>query len=328
MHYRSRHDSACASAVGWAPRQRKEDKTVAERYAIGLDIGGTNIKAIAIGASGRVLDDRERPTVDDERAQWKADAKQLIAEMEAAVGRPADAVGVACPGIIAPHGRSVWWMLGKMEPLMGFEWGPYLGRHDVVPVYNDAKAALLGEASAGAAKGSQNVVLLTLGTGVGGAALCDGRLLNGHMGRAGHLGHMSVHFDGPPDLARTPGAIEYEIGQNSVAQRSGGKFEDTKALVEAYRNGDAVATEVWLRSVRALAAHIVSVVNALDPEIVIVGGGIAKSGAALFTPLNEYLDEFEWRPFDHRVRLVEPTLGADAGAIGAAYGALRGDGQK
>jgi glucokinase len=285
-------------------------------------VGGTNIKAIAISAAGRVLDDREQPTVDDDRAQWKSDAKNLVAQMEQAVGRPADAVGVCCPGIIAPHGRSVWWMLGKMEALMGFEWAPYLERTDVVPVYNDAKAALLGEVHTGAAKGASNVVLLTLGTGVGGAVMCDGKLLNGHMGRAGHLGHMSVNFDGPPDLARTPGAIEYEIGQNSVADRTGGRFEDTKALVEAHLQGDTRASEIWLRSVRALAAHIVSVINAVDPEVVIVGGGIAKSGSALFKPLNDYLDQFEWRPFEHRVRIVEPTLGSDAGAIGAAYGAM------
>ncbi len=294
-----------------------------DRYGIGLDVGGTNVKAIALSAGGKVLETHEVSTVDDAQATWKLDSKKLIEQMEQKVGRPADAVGVSCPGIIAPHGRSVWWMLGKMEPLMGFEWSPFLGRKDIVPVYNDAKGALLGEVAAGAAKGKENVVLITLGTGVGGAIMCDGKLLNGHLGRAGHLGHMSVHFDGPPDLAKTPGAIEYEIGQWSVEKRSEGKFKDTKTLVEAYENGDAVATEVWLRSVKALAAHIVSVVNAVDPEVVIVGGGIAKSGDALFHPLAEYLDEFEWRPFEHRVTIIEPTLGSDAGAIGAAYGALQ-----
>jgi len=295
-----------------------------EPYAIGLDVGGTNVKAVVVTQGGRVLHRRYVPTVDDTDATWKRDARDVVALLEQAMGRPADAVGVCSPGIVAPHARSVWWMLGKMEATMGFEWAPWLGRRDPVPVYNDAKAALLGEVGFGAARGATNVALVTLGTGVGGALMCDGKLLRGHLGRAGHLGHMSVDHDGPPDLARTPGAIEYAIGQWSIERRTNGRFRDTEALVEAHRAGEALATEAWLRGVRALAAHVVSVINATDPEFVIIGGGIAKAGDALFTPLAAYLDEFEWRPFDRRVRVVRAALGSEAGAVGAAYGALTG----
>jgi glucokinase len=92
--------------------------------------------------------------------------------------------------------------------------------------------------------------------------------------------------------------------------------------VQAHRNGDAEATAIWLRSVYLLACGIVSLVNVLDPEVVILGGGIAKSGPALFTPLERFLDRYEWRPTGTRVRLVPAALGEFAGAFGAAYNAL------
>jgi len=291
------------------------------KYSIGVDVGGTNVKAVAVTPEGKVLLSRDVPTKDDAEATWKHDTRELIRAMESTLGRAADRVGVACPGIVQSDGRSVWWMLGKMEATMGFEWAPYLGREKVVPVYNDAQAALLGEIAYGAAKGSKNVALLTLGTGVGGALMCDGHLLRGHLGRAGHLGHMSVDFDGPADLARTPGAIEFQIGNYSVAQRTENRYHTTRDLVDAYKGGDASAAEIWLRSVKALAAHIVSIVNAVDSEIVIIGGGIALSGDALFKPLADFLDQFEWRPHDRRVKIVPTALGSEAGALGAAYGA-------
>jgi glucokinase len=291
-------------------------------YAIGLDIGGTNVKAVAINQTGDVLDDRDVPTQDDAEGSWKHDARKLLEQMEQARGAKASHIGVCCPGIAASDGKSIWWMMGKMEATMGFEWAPFLGRPHAIPVYNDAQAALLGEICRGAARGARNAVLLTLGTGVGGAVLCDGHLLRGHLGRAGHLGHMSVDFDGPRDLAMTPGAIEYHIGNYSLPERSHGRWTSTRELVDAYAAGDPFASSVWLRSVKALAAHIVSVVNAVDPEVVILGGGIALADEHLYAPLNSFLDQYEWRPHGRRVKIVPAALGADAGAVGAAYGAM------
>lgn len=290
-------------------------------YAIGLDIGGTNVKAVAVGDDARVLARRDVPTKDDAAGTWKADARAVVKEMEEQLGR-AEAVGVCSPGIAAQDGRSIWWMIGKMEASQGFEWRQWLGREREVPVWNDAQAALLAETWCGAAAGCRNAVLLTLGTGVGGALLVDGHLLRGHLGRAGHLGHMTVDPDGPMDLANTPGAIEWAIGEYSVKERSGGRYASTRALVEAHRAGDDQASAVWLRSVKALAAHMVGVINAVDPEVVIIGGGIAQAGDALFGPLEQWMDKWEWRPHGKRVRVVPAKLGADAGALGAAFGAL------
>jgi glucokinase len=121
-----------------------------------------------------------------------------------------------------------------------------------------------------------------------------------------------------------PGSLEGAIGNCSVAARTEGRFTDTRALVEAHLAGDAEATRVWRRSVRALAVAAASIANAVDPELVVIGGGIARAGAALFEPLAEHLDAVEWRPLGHRVRVVPAALGDLAGAIGAARAALEG----
>jgi glucokinase len=112
------------------------------------------------------------------------------------------------------------------------------------------------------------------------------------------------------------------IGNYNVLERSRGRFDSTRRLVEAHLEGDEDASRVWLRSVFHLAAAVASFINAFDPEIVIIGGGIAQAGTALFDPLSNYLDNFEWRPTNHRVPVVSALLGEKAGAIGAAYNSI------
>ena len=138
----------------------------------------------------------------------------------------------------------------------------------------------------------EDVILLTLGTGVGGAILANGQLLRGKIGRAGHLGHVTVDPDGPADICRMPGSLEDAIGDCTIVSRTGGRFKTTKALVDAAAGGDAEARRIWRRSVRLLAIAIASFVNVIDPEIVVIGGGIAKSGPALFGPLRRDLAKY------------------------------------
>jgi glucokinase len=213
-------------------------------------------------------------------------------------------------------------MQGRLDEVQGLDWATFLQR-ERVPVLNDAQAALAGEVWQGAAKGSQNVALLTLGTGVGGALLVDGNLLRGAIGRAGHLGHLSLDIDGPPDVTNCPGSLEHAIGNVTVAARTDGRFKTTHDLIAAHVRGDADASRVWLRSVQALAAAVASIINITDPEIFIIGGGIARAGPALFDPLNGYLDQYEWRPHGRRARIVPAALGEFAGALGAAWNGIR-----
>src|SRR5688500_4594477 len=219
-----------------------------EPYAIGCDIGVTHVKVLTVSREGEVLSRRQVDTLAD-RPDWPVRVRDVIAATEQEHGR-AEWVGLAAPGIAAPDGRCIAWMQGRLSEVQGLDWTEFLGRS--APVLNDAQAALLGEVWRGAAQGARNVMLLTLGTGVGGALMVDGRLLRGHIGRAGHLGHVSLDVTGSPDVTNCPGSLEHAIGNVTIDERTGGKFKTTHDLIAAFQGGDRFAEHVWLRSVRFL----------------------------------------------------------------------------
>lgn len=289
-------------------------------WIAGIDLGGTNLKAVAVTPDGAVLQRAARPMQDGVAAgaDWVRSAQSAIADFSSQLGAAPSAVGVCAPGLAAGDRRSIAHLPGKLAGLAGLDWTNALERADLVPVLNDAHAAILGEAWIGAAAGRRHVVMLTLGTGVGGAVIADGHLLRGAIGRAGHIGHMSLDPEGAVSITGMPGAIEVMIGDCTVATRTQGRFTSTAALVAAHRAGDVDATRVWLKSIRALGCAVGSCINLFDPEIVVVGGGIAQAGDALFAPLETELARVEWRPGGHRVPVVAATLGEWAGAIGAA----------
>jgi predicted NBD/HSP70 family sugar kinase len=293
------------------------------RYAIGIDLGGTNVKVCAVSERGQIMDRSDFATQGALDRGWAAHIRSEVGALENRQGARADWIGVGTPGLPAPDGQSVAALEGRLPGLVGLSWPHLLETTAIVRVINDAQAALLGEAWLGAARGRRNAVLLTLGTGVGGAILSDGRLLAGHIGRAGHVGHISLDPDGPPAAtSNVPGGLETMIGNESVARRTGGRFVQTEALVAAHLAGDPEATAFWLRSVHRLACGIASIVNVVDPEVVVIGGGIASAGDALFEPLRGFLDAVEWRPFGPGVPIVPAALGEQAGAVGAARGAM------
>lgn len=295
------------------------------RHWMGLDIGGTQLKCIICDWRGQVLARHIRPTADDGSESWLGHVRNAVREILRDAG-PIAGLGVAAPGLAAADGRSISFMPGRLNGLAGLDWPSFLDCPMPVRVLNDANAALLGEVWAGAARDSKNVMLITLGTGVGGAAMVDGHILRGHIGRAGHLGHLSLDPRGALDICNAPGSLELMIGECSLAERSGGRFTATVDLLAAAAAGDAEARRIWDDSVRALAAAIAGLVNVLDPEIVLLAGGVSHSGDALLQPLNKYLGQFEWRPGGARVQLKRAALGNDAGAIGAArYVQLCGD---
>lgn len=287
-------------------------------YSLGLDLGGSSIKAVAVTPDGRTLARHNVPFNADAQMEWAEKLRALAQQMQLAAGHAAAGIGISAPGLAAADGRSIACMPGRLAGLEGLDWTHYLGATRTVPVLNDAHAALLGEAWLGAARGFQHAILLTLGTGVGGAVMVDGRLLRGRIGRAGHLGHATVDVDGPPDITGMPGGLEVAIGNCTIAERSGGRFQTTHDLVAAHLTGDAEASRVWLKSVRDLACAIGSFINILDCEAVIIGGGIARCGPALFDPLRRFVDEIEWRPTGQGARILPAELGEFAGAYGAA----------
>jgi glucokinase len=289
-------------------------------HTIGLDIGGTSLKSALVTRDGAVTHRAQFP-LDISNPLWPETVRGHLLQLEKMAPQPVSGVGVAAPGIAAPDGSTIWWMQGRLAELQGLNWADFLNRPRV-PVLNDAQAALIGEAWLGAAAGRTNVLLLTLGTGVGGAAMVDGRVLRGHLGRAGHLGHISLNPDGPPDIVNTPGSLEDAVGNATICERINGRFDSTLALAEGYAKADPDAVEAWGRVIRALAAGIASLINVLDPEVVLFGGGISTAGEALFGPLRSQLDRMEWRPHGRSVRIAPTALGEYAGAIGAARNAM------
>jgi glucokinase len=291
--------------------------------AIGLDLGGTYIKGLAISASGRVLSEEFAPTGSAGHRSWVKNVDNVLARLRAALKNSDPVVGLAAPGLASADHRCIAFMPERLPGLENLDWQKHFRQSSPVPVLNDAHAALLGEVWRGAARHCRNVLLLTLGTGVGGAAIVDGRLLHGHIGRAGHFGHLSLNPEGPPDITGTPGSLEDAIGDSTLSRRSGGRYLSTRDLVAAARKRERDASKIWLVSVRALAAGIASLINALDPEVVILSGGITQAGPALFRPLEKFLAQFEWRPGGSRARIVRGKLGDRAGAFGAAWQAIQ-----
>ncbi len=293
-------------------------------YLLGIDLGGSSVKAVVVTPAGETLASFNESFDPERRLHFAETIQGLLARVTSQQGQPPDRTGLSAPGLAAQDGRSIAFMPGRLEGLVGLQWTDYLKAGQPVTVLNDAHAALLGEVWLGAAKGLTNVLMLTLGTGVGGAAMVDGRLLRGHSGKAGHLGHVSLDLHGPPDVCAMPGSLEFQIGNYSIGQRSGGRFATTHELIAAYRAGDALAKEVWLRSLEALAVAIGGLTNVLDPEAVIIGGGIARAGGDLFDPLEPMVRHAEWQVCGHQVKLLPAQLGELAGAYGAAWNAAHG----
>lgn len=291
-------------------------------YLLGIDLGGTRIKCVACAPGGERLEMLEVPTDDLAEAPVSGPppfAVRVARVMREIAGRHGEAagVGLAAPGLADRDGRRIVSMPGRLHGIEGLDWSGWLGRE--VAVLNDAHAALLGEIWRGAARGLRDVVLLTLGTGVGGAIYADGRLLRGAIGRAGHLGHLCLDVDGAPGITRIPGSLEDAVGECCLKERSGGRFVTTRELVDAHLAGDVAATDLWLRSVRKLACGVASIINAVDPAVVLFGGGISKAGEALLEPLRGELEKIEWRPGGSAVEIRLAELGNWAGAYGAAW---------
>ena len=143
------------------------------------------------------------------------------------------------------------------------------------------------------------------------------------MKMAGHFGHISINpHDDELSIIGTPGSLEYAIGNYSIKRRSMGRFDSTYDLLKAYLENDTFATWVWLDSVRKLALTIASLSNSLSPEIVVLAGGITKAEDALFKPLKEFVDVFEFRPKGKKTLIKQATFNDLSGAVGAAAFAL------
>lgn len=309
--------------------------------AIGLDLGGTAIKGGLVARDGRVI------AADTLATEADHGADHVIARMAALVGtlaRRARAeghgddsigVGVGVPGtlsrrdgvVIAPPNLPGW----RDVPLAR-RVSAATGRRIVLD--NDANNAALGEFLRGAGRGTRNLVMLTLGTGIGGGIIVDGRLWHGARENAGEIGHMIVQMDGRLCGCGQRGCLEayasaratvarlierIQAGERSVLAEAAERGDLTsEAVVQAALDGDAAARSVWEETCRYLAVACVNVQHLMSPERIILAGGMSAAGEALLASVRAALQTYGSAtmgpPPD--VRLAE--LGNDAGFIGSA----------
>ena len=288
---------------------------------IGIDLGGTRIKGVAIDADGNILHQTYTPTNDGEGEVWKSAIAKTVNDLKQKLKTDKIIVGISAPGLPNKENTAIAFMPGRLEGLENFLWSDYLNCKAFV--LNDAVAAMAAEAKTGAAKNSTNAIMVTLGTGVGGALLIDKKIYQGSFNKAGHIGHTVVDSHGDCDVTGMPGSLEECIGNCTIEKRSNGKFTSTKDLIDAVRSNDEFAKNIWQTSIRKLAMALASASNFISPDTIVVGGGIAEAGDDLFAPLNKWFDEFEWQPGGIRPKIVKAVHGDLAGATGAACFAIQ-----
>lgn len=296
--------------------------------AIGIDLGGTNIKGVLINENGELIHQMDQATGcsfqagQEKNDGWKELVSEMIEKLTSLSDCEVEAIGLAAPGLPDESNSAIRVMPKRLDGLENFIWADYLKRSDVW-VLNDAHAALMAEAEFGAGKGIKNIVMLTLGTGVGGGILINGKLHQGNYQMAGHLGHMTLDAD-RDDIGITgmPGTLENAIGNATLATRSFGRFSSTQSLVEAYREGDALASYIWLNSVRKLALGLRSLCNLLSPDLIILGGGITKAGDTFYKPLYDFMEVYEWKNAGKSTPIRQACYSDISGAVGAAGFAL------
>ncbi|MDP2991178.1 MAG: ROK family protein [Kiritimatiellota bacterium] len=311
-------------------------KTGRHRLAIGIDFGGTTVKAGLVDETGAVLDRDQAATADIQaRSAWLEFVEQCLRRFGAARRRPAG-IGVGVPGFVDFKRGYIY----NLTNVPGWTRVPLAGmirkRFGLSAfVDNDVNAMALGECAYGAGRRYRQAVFTTLGTGVGGAVVIDGHLYRGAYSMAGEIGHMSINRHG----RRTPegrGGLETYVGNIQLvatarrALRAGRRSllrdlvkNDLKRLTPkiialAARRGDPLASEIFDAMADCLATVFASVTYLLQPEVIIVGGGVAQSGRILFDPLRRHLRERLHPFFAERIRVIPAVLGADAGLIGCA----------
>ncbi len=291
------------------------------QVTIGIDLGGTRIKGVAIDEAGNLLEQLYTATNDGDGEIWKDAIAKTVNALKEKVNAKRPLVGISAPGIPNDDNTAIACMPGRLQGLEHFVWQDYL--QTTTYVLNDAIAAMMAEAKLGAARNCLNVVMLTLGTGVGGALLIHGKPYQGAFNKAGHMGHSVVDCDGDIDVTGMPGSLEECIGNCTIEKRSKGKFSSTHDLLDAYHNGDDDAKKIWMKSIKQLAIGLASICNIVSPDTIIIGGGIAEANEDLFKPLSEMMDIYEWRPRGTKAKIVKAAQGDLAGAIGAACFALQ-----
>jgi glucokinase len=290
-----------------------------EPRVIGVDVGGTKILAGVVGRDGSIATHREYPTPLDSEAA-------LLDGLEAAVRELLDeaivAVGFGIPSRIDQRTGTA---IGSVNiPLVDVPFRDVMTERLGLPVAidNDGNAAAIAEWKAGAARGVDDLVMLTLGTGVGGGLVFGGRPYRGSIGAGGELGHVVIVHDGVRCSCGGYGHLEsYVSGKaaDEIAREAFGPAADAHRLVRLANEGDSTANDLVREIGRKLGSGLGSMVNAYDPELIVIGGGFAAAGELLLAPAREVMEREALKPMREGMRVVRAELGTAAGMIGAAF---------
>jgi glucokinase len=316
----------------------------AKRFIVGVDLGGTNIVVGAMPEDGsREYGVRSLPTRSEQGSESIVDRMVELIETciavtcaEAGITRAHFAgVGVGAPGpldrergvvVVAPN---LGWQDFPLRALIAERVGLE------ATLDNDANCATLGEAWTGAARGARSVVGITIGTGIGGGLILDGRLYHGASDVAGEIGHMTIDTSGRRCKCGNYGCLEAYASGPNIAQRAREAIESgevsllpdlvagdltritAQTVYDANDRGDALAREVVRDTARFLGAGIANLLNVFNPEVVVIAGGVTQAGDALFVPLRAEVRRRAFRPAVDACRIVPGVLSGTAGVVGA-----------
>jgi glucokinase len=303
-----------------------------EASYIGVDVSGTTLNAALVAAGGRVVERREQAL---ERDGLAAQVARVVSELRDATGAPVSAVGVGVTGLVNPKTRRVVVSTDL----------PALVRTDLraeiagatgleVLIENDANAAAYGEFVAGAGAGSRNLFYVTIGTGIGGALVLDGRLWRGDSGFAGEFGHITIDPDGSECVCGNTGCLETVASGPNIVRRTrdrlmrdstsslsrlGLKRDFTAAdVAQAANDGDDFALLMLERTGRYIGTAIAAVINLLNIERVVLGGVIMEAGALILDPITREARKRAFQPSFESTQIIAATLARDAVPVGAA----------
>lgn len=311
---------------------------MSKKFAIGIDVGGTNLKFGLVDKKGKILKKKTLPTL----SYLGKDAvlKQIIKGIRDITfqlkDRDIPGLGIGTPGLVDSRRGVVY----ELTNILGWKKVPLkqiLEREFRWPVFidNDVNLMTLGEWACGGAKGAQNVVCLTLGTGVGGGIIIDGRLYRGASLTAGEIGHIPIELRGLRCNCGNNGCLERYIGNRYIVEKAKvylrknrdtiihrwvneGKDITPEILAKGARIKDRFCLGIWEEFTEYLASALSGVVNFLNPERIIIGGGISQAGEVIFTPLRRKVREKAMSIPGKKVKILKAALGERAGIIGAA----------
>jgi len=312
-----------------------------KKYYIGIDLGGTNVVAVIVDKNGKIYGKRQFPTFGEKGPEFVIknivnNVKEIISEGRIFIEEIKN-IGIGSPGpldskkgIIMGAVNLPGWRYVKLKK----EIEKYLKVK--TGVENDANCAVYGEKWIGAGKNVNNVVGFTLGTGVGGGIIIDGKLIRGANYNAAEIGHTSLNPDGRLCKCGAHGCLEQYASASAIANtakekiRNGSKSIITeivkgdinkitsKVVYEALISGDKLAKDVWDEFIKYLGAGVANIIQTLNPEMIIIAGGVINAGKYLFEPLKKAIKKQTFPQTYEIVKIVPAKLGELAGAIGAA----------